>query len=376
MNIRKTILSTLLLLCLILHMLPVIAPVEASAFGYRGISQVDISFSMPPVQAADVAALSVSTGTRGCYIDSAVWYDIYGQPITNKFPNSNATVEIVLKASSGYSFNGDVVVNIGGAPAARDNYGSELHISATYSPVIWAPSMVKHPSDETVYEGEVASFVSYSSCTDKSSWQVLDTDGTVYSAEAFAEKFPDLFVDISFDKLNISPVPMELNGYKVRCCFTGPGGDVNSNYAKITVEKEAVPTAEPSAAGVQSTPVPTPAHEHVFSSELSHDAGYHWYGCACGETKDRTEHNYKWTQVNPATLDKQGLVQGECSVCGFILIASTELSAVAAAEAEAEKEAEETPAAGTVEPSPAATAYAVPIEERMGFFERIRSLFR
>lgn len=326
-----------------------IMPLEASAFGgMQDIKNVALTFSMPPVNAADVSALNVSTTTGGCYISSVAWYDIYGERITNKFTGNNATVEIVVKSSSGRYFSSDVSVTIGGQAVSYAHYGSELHISNTYSPVIWAPTMVKHPGDETVIEGGVASFVSYSACTDKSSWQILDTEGNIYSAETFAEKYPDLVVLPSFDKLNISPVPMELDGYKVRCSFSGPGGDINSNYAKITVEPRYISTKpsveEGGAKGDTApapTPAPTPAHEHVFSTELSIDMGYHWYACECGEAHAKEGHNFKWTQISIADLDSQGLVQGECEDCGYTVDAKTDLSASAREEAEKETPAQE-----------------------------------
>lgn len=332
---------TAMLLCLVLCI--GLAPLEAAAFGgIRDIQNVALTFSMPPVNAADASALKVSTSTGGCYISSVVWYDIYGERITNKFTGDNATVEIVVKSSTGRYFAGDVSVTIDGAAVSFAHYGNELWISNSYSPVIWAPTMVKHPGDETVVEGGVASFVSYSACTDKSAWQILDTEGTIYSAEAFAEKFPDLVVIPSFDKLNISPVTMELNGYKVRCTFSGPGGDVNSNYAKIIVEPKPVVAPPPTEKGSEQqgestpmpTPEPTPVHEHSFSTELSIDAGYHWYGCECGEAKDKKEHSFKWTQISVADIESQGLVQGECEDCGYIMNAKTDLSASAKAEAE------------------------------------------
>lgn len=364
---------TAMLLCLVLCI--GLVPLEAAAFGgMQDIKNVALTFSMPPVNAADVSALNVSTTSGGCYISKVEWYDIYGERITNKFTGDNATVEIVVKSSTGRYFAGNVSVTIDGAAVSFAHYGDELWISNTYSPVIWAPTMVKHPGDETVVEGGIASFVSYSACTDKSAWQILDTEGTIYSAEAFAEKYPDLVVLPSFDKLNISPVTMELNGYKVRCTFSGPGGDINSNYAKITVEpKYAPPPPEEEAAPVP-TPAPTPVHEHVFSTELTVDAGYHWYACDCGEAYAKEEHSFKWTQISAAALDTYGMVQGECEDCGYVLNALTELSASAKAEAEKEAAAQE---AAVQEEAAQDEQPLIEVEEeepeKKGFFRRIFS---
>lgn len=367
-QINKIIAAFFLIVVLLFSCTENIIITKAEARGTGVISNVNITFSMPPVNAADVSALSVSTSTGGCFIRSAVWYDIYGKPITNKFTGDNATIEIVVEASTGNYFSGDVAVTVGGGPASVENYGSELHISKSFSPVIWAPTMVKQPGNEKVQEGGVASFVSYSSCTDKSSWEILDTNGALCSAEVFAEKFPDLFVDISFGKLNISPVPMELNGYKVRCCFTGPGGYINSNYATITVEKN--PNGSlPADQTVHPSATPTTFHEHVYSSEFTYDAGYHWHACDCGEELNAEEHSYVWIQKAAATAAAPGLVQGECSECGYIISAKPELGPL-------DKEKIDT---GKPESEAEATEETAPIDlentaaEKQGFFKRIFS---
>ena len=372
MKLKNKIISTLMMLCILVQLFPLCIPEKAEASGMREIKNVSISFSMPPVNAADVSALSVSLATGGCYINSVVWKDMYGQRMTNKFTGSNATVEIEIEASSGYYFPGDVAVSIGGEPVARQRDGDYiLKISKTYSPVIWAPTMVKHPGDEEVKVGGIASFVSYSACTDKSSWQILDTEGTVYSVEAFAKKFPKLIIEPSFEKLNISPITKEFDGYKVRCCFTGPGGDVNSNYALITVVDELPEEIE----GEADTEFES-EHEHVFSDELSVDAGYHWYECICGETLDKSEHEYRWVQISPAGLEEPGFVEGECIVCGTFVYAEPELSEVAAALEMIEDEESESPVPETQSDySGAENIVDVQFLKSMSFFERLKALF-
>lgn len=320
-KINKKIAAILLVFLLFLCS-EITLPIKAEAKGTGEITNVAIKLSMAPVNAGDISGFNVSLSSSGCYINSYGWFDTHGQPITDKFTGENATLEVVVVASPGYYFSDSVNVAIGGSAAHFDNYSSELHISKSYSPVIWAPNMVKHPKDETVKEGGMASFVSFASFTNKSAWGVLDTEGNFYSIEKIAEKFPDLFFDESYSKLNISPVPAEMNGYKVRCSFTGPGGSVNSNYAEIIINNEADESKEP---GAEATPVPTPVHKHSFDTKLSHDAGYHWYGCECGETKDREEHNYKWTQKVAAGVNTSGRVQGRCRVCGYTIDCDTEL---------------------------------------------------
>lgn len=280
------------------------------------IKTVNIALSMPAVEAGEVASAKTSISSAGCYINSSKWYDMYGQPLSGKFTKDNATLEIYINASPGYSFAADVEVTIGGEAAAFVNYGTQLAISKTYVPVIWAPGIVKHPGDEIVMEGALISFVAYGSFTTESNWMVIDQAGRAYTAQQLTEKFPGTYVESSYDKLKISPAIKALNGFRVKCVFSGPGGSVETNTAEIIVDNEMAAAL----AGIT-----LPDHEHSYSTELSHDAGYHWYGCDCGERGYLEEHQYLWTQNEAATSGKSGKVTGQCQVCGYIISGETVL---------------------------------------------------
>lgn len=368
MKLKKNMLMLLALVMLLL-----VFPLQAFAAD-GSISEVKINFSMPPVQAADVSALTASTATRGCYIDSMRWYDMYGQLMTNKFDQNNATVEIVLVAAPGYYFSGDVVCTIDGGGAPREYSDSKLVISKSFSPVIWAPSIVKHPGDEELEEGGIASFVAYAACTDKSTWGILDPKGEYYNAELLPDKFPGIVVETSYDKLKIYPVPLEMDGYKVICKFTGPGGNVDSAYATMAVS----PKLNGAQSGVEGegeislSEEPTVLHEHQFSADYTRDAGFHWYGCECGETLDKEEHDFVWTQMSPATLDDSGFVQGECRSCGYIINCETELSLEA--QLEEERKAEQA-ALEAERATPEPVEVEIYGEEKPGFFAILFDLF-
>ena len=126
-------------------------------------------------------------------------------------------------------------------------------------------------------------------------------------------------------------IPLEMNGWKVVCTFTGPGGSVNSNGAKITVNADPAkatpvpsPTAEPSASPEATE---KPEHEHKFSAEWSHDETYHWHECDCGETADKAQHSFQWTENRAATKKEAGEETGVCSVCGYSTVRATEYKA-------------------------------------------------
>ncbi len=341
MKLKKNLISRLVFALLLAFTLALL-PMQAFASGSGAIEKVDIKLSMPAVQAADVDGSTATTTTGGCYISSMGWYDVYGQLITDKFTADNATVEIKLTAAPGYYFADYVAVSIDGAAASRETDGSTLWVSKSFSPYIWAPSVVKHPGSEKTVAGGMVSFVSYASCTDKSEWGLFNPKGDYISTSKLIELFPGLVVEESYDKLKLYPVPKELNGYKVICTFTGPGGSVASNKADISVAggEEAASSAAPV---VTPAPTPTPPpHEHKFSQELIKDAGFHWYECECGEMQFRAEHAYTWTQMSAATLEGSGQVQGKCNICGYIMNCETQLDQSAIEEApEATPEPEE-----------------------------------
>jgi len=121
-------------------------------------------------------------------------------------------------------------------------------------------------------------------------------------------------------------IPAELDGWKIRCTFSGPGGSVNSNGAKITVKgiPEPTPTPEPTP---EPTPTPDPEteqeqeqesqHEHSFSQQWKYDADLHWQECDCGETTEKEFHSMQWTETVAATKKADGEEQGQCTVCGY-----------------------------------------------------------
>lgn len=361
-NMKAPVLLLLLSLALVLCL-----PLSAEATGIGQIDTVPISFSMPPVVAGEVSALGVSLSAQGCYIAGVGWQDVYGRPLTGQFGFDNATVVITVNASPGYYFSSNVQVGINGEHAPFESRGSQLVISKTFSPVVWAPNIVKHPGSEKVSEGGMVSFVSLASFTTESVWTVIDTEGVHYSLDKLAEKFPQLVFHVTYSKLNMGPVPMEMNGYKVRCSFSGPGGSVDSGYAEISVEKSALPAAQEQPA--------LPPHDHVYGEELVSDAGFHWHACFCGAADMKVEHDFIWLQKRQATLDAPGLVQGRCSDCGYTLDCRTQLDPDAA-EALRKEAAKAKASAPTASSSPAPSPSASPApHEKVPLIDSIKGLF-
>ena len=327
------------------------APLEAAA--ESAVETVEIKLSMPPVNCGEAKGIKVTSSSKNCYLSSHTWKDIYGEPITDCFSGDNATLEVIMTTASGYVFSDAVQVTVDGVAVGFENRGTELVISQTYAPVIWAPSVAKHPADEEVTLGKIISFVSYCSFANESKWLMVDPDGKVFDAEDLPTKVKGVKVDVSYDKLNISPAKQELNGYKVKCEFKGPGGEITSRTAKINIVDKI--EEKPEEEEIEE-------HEHVFTEEIFVDAGYHWQECECGAKKNRVEHQYLWAQFRAADLEQSGAVGGQCTICGYVMQISTELSTGERnrllEEAETAAAAPETSALPGESPIPAAAAEA------------------
>ena len=112
------------------------------------------------------------------------------------------------------------------------------------------PVITKHPTDETVEEGGETVFVAKAKYTQIYTWQLVSPDGVIFDCDTVHIHFPALKVTgAKAERITLSNIPLELNGYKIQCMFTA-GGTVVSNSAIITVnpkptEDETVPTTEP-----------------------------------------------------------------------------------------------------------------------------------
>lgn len=173
--------------------------------------------------------------------------------------------------------------------------------------------------------------MSTASYTDSCVWSLADPTGRTISCADISSKFPTVTVGgDGTDKIIVRGIPLEMNGWKAVCTFSGPGGSVTSNGALITVNPDpakATPTPTPTPIPTPSTeateqpeesPEPTEAvHTHEFPDAWQSDAGHHWRQCECGEMADRVEHTMEWTTLREAVKNKPGEEKGVCSVCGY-----------------------------------------------------------
>ena len=326
--IKKRALAGFLSLLLCLGLCGLI-PMEASAEGEIG--KVLTTLSNVPVAMDGVYSITAATSTEGCYLTSYGWFDSSGSPADGVFEAGTYRVEITVAAAEGYYFADGVAVYLNNSQADYIMNGDgSLTLYRDYDAQLWAPTIIKHPTTEKVKEGELASFVAMASYTDTYEWTATSPDG---KTSCNCEDLPDLFPGVTIggdgkEKMNIRNVPAAMDGWTVKCTFSGPGGSAVSNSASIKVmaAETPAPTATPkptlpptpSAAPVATAaPDSVGTHSHEFSSTWSMDADSHWHECACGEKAQEALHSMEWTVVTEATKKAEGTEKGVCSVCGY-----------------------------------------------------------
>lgn len=322
-----------LLLCMALTGKTQARAAEVEQFNGIAVEKVLTTISKTPVLLMPVVEIIANTSSDGCYISSMSWTDSAGNTVSDSFQDANAnTVTLRVDAAQGYYFAENVTayLNNNQCDVQRDPSGSFITISRSYVPDVWVPSIAKHPGGETVEVGGWASFVATATYCNKYEWSLVSPDGktTVKIADVPAN-FPGVTTDPDGStKMNLYNIPAELDGWKIRCTFSGPGGSVVSNGAKITVKGIPEPTPSP-----EPTPEPEPEveaeteaaeenapeteHSHAFNSDWQYDAASHWKLCDCGESSEAEAHSMQWTELSAPTKKADGEEQGKCSVCGY-----------------------------------------------------------
>jgi hypothetical protein len=121
------------------------------------------------------------------------------------------------------------------------------------------PVVTKSPSDETVEEGGEAVLIAKAKYAQSYLWQFVSPDGAIYDCADAPKSFKGLTVSgADSERIVLKNIPLELNGYRIRCKFTA-GEVVFSNTAKLTVtEKPTEPTTEPPTEAPTEPPTEAP----------------------------------------------------------------------------------------------------------------------
>jgi hypothetical protein len=136
-----------------------------------------------------------------------------------------------------------------------------------------------------VEAGGEAVFVAKAKYTQNYLWQLVSPDGIIYDCDSAHLSFPGLKVTgADTERVTLSNIPIELDGYRVRCMFTA-GDAVTSNMAKLTVtEKPTEPPTEP------LTEPPTEATKATEGKS----------GEKNSDNKSKNDKNSKNEQTNPS----------------------------------------------------------------------------
>ena len=331
---KKKFIAVLCLALMICTLLPVSAAADSA------IDKVLCTTSTIPVAQANSQEIYAATSTAGCYVENYIWrrttdgYIVYGL-----FGTENVEVEITLRALDSWYFSDTCAVYLNNSSAFYyiGNDGKTLTLTRTYSPEIWAPSIIKHPGSETVDEGGLASFVASATLTAEYKWFIINpATGESYRDYDIPNVFEGATIGSNREgQLNIYNVPASMDGWHVYCVFSGPGGEIRSAEAAIkgnyetppptaTPEPTPQPTPEPTAAPAGS-PTPAPveeddeeeSHAHSFSDVWRTDSVLHWKECACGARANEGSHILRWTEERKATRREPGLSIGRCDTCGY-----------------------------------------------------------
>ena len=100
-----------------------------------------------------------------------------------------------------------------------------------------APIITKHPSNETTLPGLSIFFIAKADNATSISWFIASPDGKEgVNASDIKSKFPNVSCNGTTEEmLGIIGVDAEMDGWKVICKFTGPGGETFSEPAYIAV---------------------------------------------------------------------------------------------------------------------------------------------
>ena len=158
------------------------------------------------------------------------------------------------------------------------------------------PVVTKDPTDETVDEDGAAVFVATAKYAQVYRWQMISPEDVVYDCATASTHFPGLKVTgANTERLTLSNIPAELDGYRIRCEFTA-GSVVFSKSAKLHVnpkpteatteatteaateattlpvtEATTAPTEPPATKATEETPVEPPEQSREQSR------GMPWY---------------------------------------------------------------------------------------------------
>jgi len=330
---KRRIISLLCVLVMLISLLPL------SASADNAIEKVLCTLSTIPVAMNDSRDIYAATSTANCYIEDYHWRRTSdGYMIYQLFGRENVEVSITLRAYDGWYFSDSVAVYLNNSSAffSLGEGGKTLTLTREYTPELWAPAVIKQPGNETVEEGEFASFVASATVTETYKWFLYDpNEDKSYPADQVSSLFEGVSMqETQQGKCNFYNVTAAMDGWQVYCVFSGPGGEVKSQKASIKVKYETPPPTETPEPTPEPAPVPeataapeaaaapeessAPDHAHTFTAQWQQSEALHWRECECGAKTDEGVHTMVWEESRKATKREPGLKTGTCETCAFV----------------------------------------------------------
>ena len=126
------------------------------------------------------------------------------------------------------------------------------------------PIVTKDPTDETVEEGGRAVFIAKAKYAQTYLWRFVSPEGIQYDCVDAPKTFKGLKVSgADTERIVLENIPLELNGYRIYCRFTG-GDSISCNMAKLYVTEK--PETEPPTEAPTEAPTETPTEAPTQAS--------------------------------------------------------------------------------------------------------------
>ena len=317
----------------------VVLPVSASAES-TAVGKILTTISATPVALTAPSQITAATSTPGCRIISAGWYDASGMLVSGDFGPETYSLVLVIGVADGYTIRPDVAcyLNNSAISCSVDPSGTSATLTRDYTASVWAPTVYKHPGNETVDEGGWASFVVSGAYVLDYEWALMEPEGRgIIPVDRLKDSYSSIeYKGNNSPKLNLYHIPYELNGWKVVCDMIGAGeGNITrTNPAILTVnptisrlsaapqpstEVSPAPSVEPASATAPVTSAvttPADAQEHRYSDAWSYDARGHWRESLDGSpATDEALHSFSWTAAQDASGAE--VEKGVCEICGY-----------------------------------------------------------
>lgn len=119
-------------------------------------------------------------------------------------------------------------------PSSSSSETTTEPTETTTAPTVPAPVITKHPTSESVQEGDTAKFVARADNAESVQWYIRD-----FLASAGPDHFAGLRVSgANTNTLTLSNIPLSMEGIAIHAVFTNGESSVSTNSAYLTVNKK------------------------------------------------------------------------------------------------------------------------------------------